>query len=217
MSSDEAAAWSGGPERGAASGVAAQTTGAGPGHLQVHQYLRDPWVLHTTRGGQWWLRPHSDMSRRTDVLCHSGGHITDPRGSPHIRGKGNVKHLECGGNTEEHLEKRWFNSRALAVQIGTPTTSTEERGQTVPRTEKRGVQAAEEAQGAETKSWVRRCRELQRDATCRRQPPATAPHHAGSHSWKISIVFKVSVHTLCTDCALNFLTYFIHKQLCICK
>lgn len=46
------------------------------------------------------------MSRRTDVLCHSGGHITDPRGGPHIRGKGNVKHLECGGNTEEHLEKR---------------------------------------------------------------------------------------------------------------
>lgn len=50
----------------------------------------------------------------------------------------------------------------------------------------------------------------------------------GSHPWLLFIklahtterfqfVFKVSVHTLCTDCALNFLTYFIHKQLCICK
>lgn len=52
MSSDEAAARGGGPERRATSRVAAQTAGAGPGHLQVHQYLRDPRVLHPTRGGQ---------------------------------------------------------------------------------------------------------------------------------------------------------------------
>lgn len=52
MSSDEAAARGGGPERRAASGVAAQAPGAGPRHLQVHQHLRDPRVLHPARGGQ---------------------------------------------------------------------------------------------------------------------------------------------------------------------
>lgn len=51
MSFDEAAARGGGPECCAASGVAAQTARAGPGHLQVHQYLRDPRVLHPTSGG----------------------------------------------------------------------------------------------------------------------------------------------------------------------
>lgn len=50
--------------------------------------------------------------------------ISGTRGSPHIRGKGNVKHLTCGGNTKEHLAKRRFYSRALTVQTGTPTTRT---------------------------------------------------------------------------------------------
>lgn len=62
MSPDEAAARGGGSERRAASGVAAQTAGAGPGHLQVHQHLRDPRVLHPAGGGQRRLRPHADMS-----------------------------------------------------------------------------------------------------------------------------------------------------------
>lgn len=92
----------------------------------------------------------------------------DTRGSPHIRGKGkkNVKHLECGGNTKEHLEKRRFDSSALTVQTGTPTTRTgNEDGLFL--VQKKGVQATDEAQGAETKSWggPGRGRELQQEAT----------------------------------------------------
>lgn len=52
VSPHEAAARGGGSERRAAFGVAAETAGAGPGHLQVHQHLRDPRVLHSTGGGQ---------------------------------------------------------------------------------------------------------------------------------------------------------------------
>lgn len=52
MSPHEAAARGGSAERRAAPGVAAEAAGAGPGHLQVHQHLRDPRVLHSTRGGQ---------------------------------------------------------------------------------------------------------------------------------------------------------------------
>lgn len=114
--------------------------------------------------------------------------------------KKNVKHLQCGGHTKQRLIKRPFCSRALAVQTGTPTKWTDQET---------GVQAADEAQGAETKTWDWSCSKKQK---CGWKPPATAPHQAGSHKWKISIV-----HTLCTDCAPNFLTYFIHKKLCICK
>ena len=81
MSPDEAAARGGGPERRAASGMAAEAAGVGPGHLQVHQHLRDPRVLHPARGGQRRLRPHPDMSRGTGVLCHSGSQVTDRNGS----------------------------------------------------------------------------------------------------------------------------------------
>lgn len=59
------------------------------------------------------------MSRRTDALCHSGGQTSDTSGSPHNRGSGkgkNVKHLEEGSNTKEHLKSRLFYSRALRVQ-----------------------------------------------------------------------------------------------------
>lgn len=82
-----------------------------------------------------------------------------------------MKHLECGGDTEEHLEKRRFYSGALTVQTG---TSYGERGRAV---QKKADHAADDAQGAETKrrAGPGRCRE-------RGRPPAPAPHHAGSHN-----------------------------------
>lgn len=88
VSSDEAAARGGGPERRAASGVATQTAGAGPGHLQVHQHLWDPRVLHPARGGQRRLWPHPDMSRGTNT-------------------QKNVKHLSVW----------WSNKAALRQEI----------------------------------------------------------------------------------------------------
>lgn len=87
----------------------------------------------------------------------------DTRISPHIRGKGkkNVKHLECGGNTKEHLEMRLFNSRAQSTQAHAA------RGLSVGEGE--GVQGAKEAQEAETKSRVGQCRKLHQEAKCGRQ------------------------------------------------
>lgn len=52
VSLNEAAARSGSPQCCAASRVAAETAGTRPSHLQIHKYLRDPRVLHTTGGGQ---------------------------------------------------------------------------------------------------------------------------------------------------------------------
>lgn len=148
VSSNEAAARGGGPERRAASWMAAQTAGAGPSHLQIHQYLWDPRVLHPTGGGERRLWPHSNMSSRTDLLCHSGS----------LRRKTNVKHLECGGNTKEHLEKRRFYFRlALTVQTSTPATTTD----LVQETD-----GSDEVLEEETKRWVGRWfEELQQKCT----------------------------------------------------
>lgn len=90
-----------------------------------------------------------------------------------------------------------FTSELLQSSIGRP------RDKKGGLTGRKGVRAADEAQETETKSWARWSR-----------APAAAAHWAGSHNWKVSIVFKLSVHTLCTGCALNFLTYFIHKKKC---
>lgn len=64
MPADAAAARGGGAERRPAPGVAAEAAGTGPGHLQVHQHLRDPRVLHPAGGGQRRLRPDPHMRRR---------------------------------------------------------------------------------------------------------------------------------------------------------
>lgn len=96
------------------------------------------------------------MSRRTGVLCQSSGHVADTSSSPSIRGR--AKHLECDGKTEEHLEKRRFYSRAIRVQSGASTTRTGDCGPA--RTDGGGgIQAADEAQGVETKCWARSCSE----------------------------------------------------------
>lgn len=141
MSPDAAAARGGGPQRRAAPGVAAEAAGAGPGHLQVHQHLRDPRVLHPAGGGQRRLRPHADMSR-------------------------NVKHLKCGGQSEGGHLKATLPQKRLA--------------------------------GGEKKTRNRRRRSW---AGC-----------SGAESHLKDFKCFQSVHTLCTDCALNFLTYFIHKN-----
>lgn len=132
-----------------------------------------------------WAVGHACFAAAATISCTQALHAF----------KENVKHLGCDGQTKQHL-RRW----ALTVQAGTPTTWADQET---------WVQAADETQGSDTNCWAWSGGKKQK---CGWQAPATAPHQAGSHKWKISIV-----HTLCTDCALNFLTYFIHKKLCICK
>lgn len=132
---------------------------------------------------------------RTGVLCHSGGHVTDMRGSPHIWGKGNAEHLECGGNTKEHLGKRWFYPWALTVRAGMPRV----------RVGCEGAVTRPQMRLREIKSWVGQCRELQQEAKCEQQLAATASHRAGSHNWKISIVFNwVFIHCVQTVLLIFF-------------
>lgn len=83
-----------------------------------------------------------------------------------------------------------------------------------------GIQAAErKAQGPESKGWAAQgaavCNELQREAKRGRHLLLLLLllllTKQGHTTDRFQLFFKVSVHRICTDCALNFLTYFIHK------
>lgn len=98
------------------------------------------------------------MSRRTDVLCHSGGHIADTRAGSRIRGQRNGKKCEALRMWRQHRGALRKETILLLSSYSPNRHSHREDGGT--RTDwsscrkKVGVQATDEAQGAETKSWT---------------------------------------------------------------
>lgn len=111
------------------------------------------------------------------------------------------------------------------------STALRRSGLTPSHRKKRGGGGAQ-WQGAEPDSWGAEPNSQvgwKQDPPCSSSPPPSssssppaAPHHhllrRVTQTERFQLFSKKScVHTLCTDCALNFLTYFIHKQLCICK
>ena len=73
------------------------------------------------------------------------------KGSRHVRGKGNVKHLECGCCTKEHLKKR--DSFTPELLLSKPARQ--------PQRQKKG--GSDGVRGAEIKHWAGRGRELQQE------------------------------------------------------
>lgn len=159
------------------------------------------------------------MSCGQTCFCHGGGRVAAQSGSPRVRveeekktkAKKNVKHLECGGEHERALRKRDdFTPELLQSGPARPP-----RARTVPRTEiKRGGPGGVRSPGEKRPkaAFVWRA-ELQPRGDASSTTTTTSAGCDRHRAERFQIVFKVSVHTLCTDCALNFLTYFIHKTI----
>lgn len=125
------------------------------------------------------------------TLCHSSGHIGRHKRQPARSRK----------RKREALRMWLLYKRALKKETVSLLSSYCPNQHANHKDRKRGLRWVQGSRD-QTLGWARQGAAARRKGGW--QLAATAHLQAGSHKWKISIVVKVSAHTLCTECAPHF-------------